>query len=151
MPNNLYTPALADTICKRISEGESLRAICRGPGMPSEGTVRGWAREDRDGFGSRYRLARELQLDHWADVIIDIADEGDRDPRDRQVRIEARKWVMSKLAPRRYGDRLLVAGEAENPLRVLHEQVSVEKLSSDQLSALETFALAMLQTRTEPK
>ena len=41
--------------------------------------------EDREGFGSRYRLARELQLDHWADVIIDIADEEDRDPRDRQI------------------------------------------------------------------
>ena len=149
MPENLYTPALADTICKRISEGESLRAICRDPDMPSEGTVRGWAREDRDGFGARYRLARELQLDHWADVIIDIADEGDRDPRDRQVRIEARKWVMSKLGPRWYGDRLLVAGEAENPLRVLHEQVSVEKLSSDQLSALQAFATAMVQKQRE--
>ena len=52
---------------------------------------------------------------------------------------------MSKLGPRRYGDRLLVAGEAENPLRVLHEQVSVERLSSDQLSALEAFAQAMVQ------
>jgi hypothetical protein len=151
MPDNLYTPALADTICRRIAEGESLRAICRDPEIPSEGAIRGWAREDRDGFGSRYRLARELQLDHWADVIIDIADDGDRDPRDRQIRIEARKWIMSKLAPRKYGDRLLVAGDAENPLRVLHEQVSVERLSSNQLSALEVFAQAMLVTRTEPK
>jgi hypothetical protein len=145
MPENLYTPALADAICRRIAEGESLRAICRDPGMPSEGTVRSWAREDRDGFGSRYRLARELQLDHWADLIIDIADEADRDPRDRQVRIESRKWIMSKLAPRRYGDRLLLAGEPENPLRVLHEQVSLEKLSPDQLGMLEAFARAMLQ------
>ena len=149
MPENLYTPALTDAICKRISEGESLRAICRDPDMPSEGTVRGWAREDRDGFGSRYRLARELQLDHWADLIIDIADEPDRDPRDRQVRIEARKWVMSKLGPRRYGDRLLVAGEAENPLRVLHEQVSVERLSSDQLDSLQAFTQAMLTKQQE--
>ena len=149
MPENLYTPALADAICKRISEGESLRAICRDHGMPSEGAVRGWAREDRDGFGARYRLARELQLDHWADLIIDIADEGDRDPRDRQVRIEARKWVMSKLGPRRYGDRLLVAGEAENPLRVLHEQVSVERLSSDQLDSLQAFTQAMLTKQQE--
>ena len=149
MPDNRYTPALADAICKRISEGESLRAICRDPDMPSEGTVRGWAREDRDGFGARYRLARELQLDHWADLIIDIADEPDRDPRDRQVRIEARKWVMSKLGPRRYGDRLLVAGEAENPLRVLHEQVSVERLSSDQLDSLQAFTQAMLTKQQE--
>ena len=149
MTDSIYTPALADAICKRISEGESLRAICRDPGMPSEGTVRGWAREDRGGFGSRYRLARELQLDHWADVIIDIADEADRDPRDRQVRIEARKWIMSKLAPRKYGDRLLVAGEAENPIRVLHEQVSLDRLSSEQLGALENLATAMLQKQRE--
>ena len=149
MPDNLYTPALADTICRRISEGESLRAICRDVGMPSEGTVSGWAREDREGFGSRYRLDRELQLDHWADVIIDIADEGDRDPRDRQVRIEARKWIMSKLAPRRYEDRLLVAGEAEIPIRVLHEQVSLDRLSFEQLDALENLAKAMVQKQRE--
>ena len=149
MPDNLYTPALADTICRRISEGESLRAICRDVGMPSEGTVSGWAREDREGFGSRYRLDRELELDHWADVIIDIADEGDRDPRDRQVRIEARKWIMSKLAPRRYEDRLLVAGEAEIPIRVLHEQVSLDRLSFEQLDALENLAKAMVQKQRE--
>jgi hypothetical protein len=118
--------------------------------MPSEGTVRGWAREDRDGFGSRYRLARELQLDHWADLIVDIADEPDRDPRDRQVRIDVRKWVMSKLAPRKYGDRLLVAGEAESPIRILHEQVSLERLTAEQLDALENLATAMLEKRREP-
>ena len=149
MPENLYTPALGDIICKRISEGESLRAICRDPEIPSEGTVRGWAREDREGFGSRYRLARELQLDHWADLIIDIADEENRDPRDRQIRIETRKWIMSKLAPRRYGDRLLLAGEPENPIRVLHEQVSLDRLTPEQLGALENLATAMVQKTSE--
>src|SRR3954453_15720833 len=102
MPENLYTPVLAEAICKRISEGESLRTICRSPGMPSEGTVRGWAREDRDGFSACYRLAREIQLDYWADEIVHLADNGELDPRDRQVRIDTRKWLMSKLAPRRY-------------------------------------------------
>jgi terminase small subunit-like protein len=139
MTDSIYTPALADAIYKRISEGESLRAICRDSGILSEGTARGWAREDRDGFGSRYRLARELQLDHWADVIIDIADEADRDPRDRQVRIKARKWIMSKLAPRRYGDPLLLAGGPENPIRVLHEQVSLDRLSPDSSTLSKTW------------
>ena len=150
MPETLYTPVLAETICTRIAEGESLRAICRGAGMPTEGAVRTWARDNRDGFGARYLLARELQLDHWADLIIDIADEPDRDPRDRQVRIDTRKWIMSKLAPRRYGDRLLLAGEAENPIRVLYEQVSLDNLSPGQLDALEAFALAMQQKQGEP-
>jgi hypothetical protein len=150
MTESIYTAALADAICKRISEGESLRAICRDPGMPTEGAVRAWARDNRDGFGPRYRLARELQRDHWADVIVDIADESDRDPRDLQFRNDTRKWKKSKLAPRRYGDRLLVAGEAENPIRVLHEQVSLDRLTPEQLGALEDFATAMLQKQREP-
>jgi terminase small subunit-like protein len=62
MTDCLYTPQLADEICRRISEGESVRSICRDPGMPSEGTVRAWSREDRDGFAVRFRIARDLQL-----------------------------------------------------------------------------------------
>src|SRR3954471_18390830 len=93
MPDSLYTPQLAERICKRIAEGESLRAICRDPGMPTEGAVRAWARDNRDEFRSRYRLARELQLEYWADQIVEIADASESDPRDRQVRIDTRKWL----------------------------------------------------------
>jgi hypothetical protein len=147
MPETVYSREVADHILKRISEGESLRSICRDAGMPSEGTVRGWSREDRDGFAARYRLARDLQLDCWSDQIVDIADEANLDPRDRQVRIETRKWIMSKLAPRRYGDRLLVAGEAENPVRILHEQANLDALSDEQVDLLERFAQATLAKR----
>jgi hypothetical protein len=98
-----YTPELADLICTRISEGESLRSICKDPGMPTEGTVRGWALRNHDGFEVKYRQARLLQLDAWADAIVDIADDPSRDPRDRQVRVDTRKWLMSKIAPKRYG------------------------------------------------
>ena len=150
MSDCLYTPALAETVCKRIAEGESLRAICRDSGMPTEGAVRAWARDNRDGFGSRYRLARELQFEFWADQIVEIADASEADPRDRQVRIDVRKWLLSKLAARRYGDRLLVAGEPENPIRVLHEQVSLNSLTSDQLASLEIFVQAMVQKQREP-
>jgi hypothetical protein len=66
MADCLYTRQLADEICRRISEGESLRSICRDPGFPSEGSVRAWSREDRDGFAVRFRIARDLQLDCWS-------------------------------------------------------------------------------------
>jgi hypothetical protein len=86
--------------------------------MPSEGTVRGWAVRDHDGFGERYRAARSLLLEAWADQFVDIADEADLDPRDRQIRVHTRQWLMSKLAPRRYGDRLLHSGDpAKSPAR----------------------------------
>ena len=150
MSDCLYTPALAETVCKRIAEGESLRAICRDSGMPTEGAVRAWARDNRDGFGARYRLARELQFEFWADQIVEIADISEADPRDRQVRIDVRKWLLSKLAARRYGDRLLVAGEPENPIRVLHEQVGLDRLTSEQLASLQIFAQAMVPKQREP-
>ena len=140
-----YTPEIADLICQRMTEGESLRSICRDPGMPTEGTVRGWAVRDHDGFGARYHAARQLLLEYWADQIVDIADQGELDPRDRQVRCDTRKWLMSKLAPRRYGDRLLHAGDPEHPMRIVHQQVSIEELSAEQLEALDRFATALIE------
>src|ERR1700730_12709917 len=148
MTQTSYTRELADAICGRMAEGESLRSICRDPGMPTEATVRGWSVRDHDGFDARYRQARMLMLESWADEIVDIADEADRDPRDRQIRCDVRKWLMSKLAPRRYGDKVTVGGDPESPLRVLHDQVSLEELSLAQLDALEAFTTAMIEARS---
>jgi hypothetical protein len=147
MTQSIYTGKLADLICTRLSEGESLRSICRDPGMPTEGTVRGWSLRNHDNFDPRYRQARLLQLDAWADEILDIADQETRDPRDRQVRVDTRKWLMSKIAPKRYGDRLQVAGEAENPLQVMHSQVSFDNLTPEQLDMLERFSIRLLDAR----
>jgi len=144
MTQSNYTHEMAETICSRMSEGESLRAICRDPGMPSEGTVRGWAVRNVDGFGERYRAARQLLMEYWADQIVDIADDGDLDPRDRQIRTGVRQWLMSKLAPRRYGDRLLHSGDPENPVLVMHKAVSLADLTEVQLAALETFTESLL-------
>src|SRR5882757_7238779 len=134
-----YTRALGDIICDRMTEGESLRAICRNVDMPSEGAVRGWAVRDVDGFGDRYRAARLLLLEFWSDQIVDIADDGDLDPRDRQMRVNTRQWLMSKLAPRRYGERLLHSGDPDNPLQIMHAQISLDDLTVVQLNALEQF------------
>src|SRR3954470_5518267 len=120
MTDSMYTSALADTICERLSEGESLRSICRDPGMPTEGAVRAWARENRDGFASRYRLARELQLEFWADQIVEIADASASDPRDRQVRIDTRKWLMSKLGPRDMAIGFLSLARLRETLKKAH-------------------------------
>ena len=94
-----------------MSEGESLRAICLDRGMPSEGTVRGWAVRDVDGFGERYRAARQILLEYWSDEIVSIADDEECDPRSRQIRTGVRQWLMSKLVSRRYGDNVQIAGD----------------------------------------
>lgn len=119
---SLHSKALADRICKRLAAGESLRSICRDDKMPSEATVRRWALEDMRGFSAQYTQARDLGLDTIADEILDIADtpvvgirtkttkdgeetvEGDMIEH-RRLQVDARKWYLSKLAPKRYGDK----------------------------------------------
>ena len=112
--------------------------------MPSEGTVRGWAVRDLDGFDQRYRAARQMLLEYWADQIVDIADDGELDPRDRQIRTGVRQWLMSKLAPRRYGDKVQIGGDPESPLQIAHQAVSLENLSDAQLDALQRFTQSLL-------
>ena len=146
MTQTNYTSEIADTICSRMSEGESLRAICRDPGMPSEGTVRGWAVRDVEGFAERYRAARQMLLEYWSDEIVAIADDGELDPRDRQIRTGVRQWLMSKLAPRRYGDKLQLAGDPESPLQIMHREASVENLSDEALDALQRFTQALMES-----
>lgn len=112
--------------------------------MPSEGTVRGWAVRDVDGFSHRYQAARQMLLEYWSDEIVSIADDEESDPRSRQIRTGVRQWLMSKLAPRRYGDKVQISGDPESPLQVMHREVSLETLSDAQLDALQRFTQSLL-------
>ena len=88
-----------------------------------------------------------MQIDAFVDEIVLLANRDDLDANDKRVRIDTLKWIASKIAPRRYGERLLVAGDAENPLQVMHQQVSLNELTDDQLEALERFTATLLQDR----
>jgi hypothetical protein len=74
--------------------------------MPDEATVRLWARENREGFYSQYARAIETRMDGHADEILEIADNEHGDPARDRLRIDTRKWLMSKIAPKRFGDKL---------------------------------------------
>jgi transposase-like protein len=148
VPETRYTPEFAEKVCERMAEGASLREVCRDNGM-AESSVRQWVRDDRDGFAARYQVARTLQVESWSDQIIEIGNREDLDPQDKRVRCDNLKWLMSKLLPKRYGDRLLVAGDAENPLQVLHAQASLDNLPSETLEALERFTLSIVEARQQ--
>ena len=70
-----YTPELGHLICERLTDGETLTAICKGSDMPAERTVRRWALDDVGGFAPQYARAREIGYYAMADEIIDIADD----------------------------------------------------------------------------
>jgi hypothetical protein len=123
-----YNQHIATVICIRIAEGESLRQILRGEGMPVQSAVYEWLLRHPE-FAERYTRAREEQADTLADEIIAIADESPEtvEVRDKEgnvldikidsgyvnyqkQRIEARKWTAMKLKPKKYGDRVAVEG-----------------------------------------
>jgi hypothetical protein len=126
-----YSDNLAQVICLRIAEGESLRKIVLDNEMPERATIYRWLLEKPD-FCDQYARAREDQAETHADEIVDIADQTpyqitDRDGNIRidsayvqwqKNRIDARKWVASKLKATKYGDVLKHTGDANNPLVV---------------------------------
>jgi len=120
-----YTPELADRICDQLSDGMSLRSVCLQEGMPSKVTVFKWLRKYPE-FLKQYEVAKEESADSHADYILDIADDGANDWMEKldkdgnvigwqingeavqrsRLRVDARKWIASKLKAKKYGDRI---------------------------------------------
>jgi hypothetical protein len=100
-------PATMALICERMAEGKSLRQICAEEGMPSKTLVMRWLNVPGNGaFVDHYARAREALADAYAEQIIEIVDSKDEDANSRRVRMDARKWVASKLAPKKYGEKI---------------------------------------------
>jgi len=98
-------------ICARLAEGESLRSICADATMPAACTVREWILADLHHFAARYARARDKGLDNMADECLVIADSATaEDAQARRLSVDTRKWYLSKLAPKRYGDQQPAAG-----------------------------------------
>lgn len=115
-----FTPELAEAICDRLANGESLRTICQADDMPAESTVRHWAKEDREGFFAQYTRARDVGLDCMADRVLHDADTA-TDAAIGRLKMDARRWYLSKMAPKRYGDKLELAGDPLNPIVTVSE------------------------------
>jgi hypothetical protein len=102
-PDVRFSQAIFDTICERLSNGESLRGICRDDGMPQVSTVWRWM-VDNEERRNQYVRAREEQADTLADEIVAIADNA-TDAQIARLQVDARKWFASKVAPKKYGDK----------------------------------------------
>lgn len=133
-----YTPELADRICSELADGKSLRTVCAPDDMPSKVTIFNWLRTNPE-FLNQYARAKAEAADAMVDEMLDIADDGSNDWMERKnqdgdnvgwqvngehiqrsrVRIDTRKWIASKLKPKKYGEKIMHSGDSEgDPIRI---------------------------------
>jgi Zn-dependent M32 family carboxypeptidase len=112
-PKVHFSHELFDEICAHIAQGRTLREIERMENMPSASTIVHWNVANHEGCSQRYTRAREMGYAMMAEDAMDIADNvapapGVPDPR---LRVETRKWLLSKMLPKTYGDKQTVDGK----------------------------------------
>jgi hypothetical protein len=119
-----YSPEIAAKLCAELSAGKSLLRVCKMEGMPGRRTVFDWM-ESHPEFLQLYQVAKNEAADLYAEEIIEIADDGRNDYMESQqdgggvaykfmgehvqrsrLRVDARKWIVSKLMPKKYGDKV---------------------------------------------
>ena len=118
---SIYSDELACEICFRLSRGDSLNRICKDPKMPEAVTVWRWLNDGKhEEFCKKYARAREYQAEYIFNDLLDIADDGSNDflvDKDgnptknmehimrSRLRVDTRKWYLSKIVPKVYGDK----------------------------------------------
>lgn len=157
-----FTQEIADIICERITDGQSLRSICTDDAMPAASTVFKWLNEQPK-FSEQYARAREAQADTLVDEMLDIVDDGRNDWVIRhgddddaagwrvngehiqrsKLRLEARKWMAAKLQPKKYGERVTqeLTGKDGGPIQT-------EDMTPNDLARRIAFVLAKAAKET---
>lgn len=125
-----YTDELAEYICERIADGDSLRGICSDPDMPDRETVRRWKFESEN-FRGLFAQAREQAADSYADRMLAYCDRFERAESITEVQglkeaSQNLRWLAGVTKPRVYGDlqKLEHSGAGGSPLRVMIERPS---------------------------
>ena len=159
-----FNKKIAEEICIRLMQGESLRKILAADEMPAQSTVYLWlirAKEEKASkelklFSEQYAQARRIQAEGYIDEVMDIADDGSNDWMEKfdkdgqsvgwmlngehvqrsRVRIDTRKWIASKLVPKVYGDKIQqeLSGPDGEPIQTKATVITAEPMSIEDWS-----------------
>ena len=119
-----------------MRNGLSLRQSSENANVKAQ-TFLSWVDQDKD-LSEQYARARSDMIDKIADDILKIADEeliptgeGKVDSamvQKQRLRVDTRKWLLSKLAHKKYGDKLELSGDEHAPVSIERiERVIVKK------------------------
>ena len=163
---SIYNPELAAQICEHIAQGKSLRTIAEMEGMPHQATIMAWLDGSHPDFSEQYARAREAQADKLAEETLLIADESSQDTyvdadgnvktnteaiQRSKLRVDTRKWLASKMAPKKYGDKVAIGGADDlGPVQTVTKEmtdaeraVRLSRAINDNPAALQALAAAL--------
>ena len=112
----IFSEELGDLICERIARGESVRKICKDESMPARKTVHLWfLDENKKEFLHKYEIACDIRADELFDELEEIADIPDttESPMRSRLRVDTRKWYLSKVLPKKFGEKIDVTSGGE--------------------------------------
>ena len=103
---SIYSEKLVNRMLEEIASGRSVIGLCREEDWtPNAETWYRWLYKI-EGLSNRYAQAKSVQSEREADIILDIADNAtNQDYQVARLRVDARKWIASKLLPNKYGER----------------------------------------------
>ena len=120
MAKTKFTQELFDDICQAIATSENgIAKICKNAGIAMQ-TFYNWMGDDKD-LLERYARAKDAQLQLMVEQILTISDDGLNDVMEdaegnirvnydhiqrSKLRVDTRKWLLSKLKPKVYGDKV---------------------------------------------
>ncbi len=103
-----YKQDLADRICDMFSYGASMKEVCENKDMPAPSTVYLWLTKHPE-FSEKYARAKadgqESEMESLKDIAIKVLND-ELEPQKARVAADIIKWRVTKLAPKKYGDRI---------------------------------------------
>ena len=131
----MISQEIRDLICEQLADGKSLREVCRQDGMPSVWSFLRAVEADA-ALAQQYARAKETGIEALAADTLAIANtpmlgvirtvkaDGSIEEKQadmiehRRLQVDTRKWLLSKLAPKKYGDKLELGGELRQVHRI---------------------------------
>lgn len=127
-PDSPERARIADQVLAGMGQGLSAFKACEAAGVPYP-TFLLWVGDDAE-LAERYTRARENLIERMANELLEISDkdveiqDGKRDwaaVQKHKLQVDTRKWLLSKLAPKKYGDKvgLELSGQNGGPIQIL--------------------------------
>lgn len=125
-----YSVKIGSLICSLVADGLSLRTITKSSKeFPSMARIFEWLREHED-FAAQYAKAKEDAADAMAQDLQDITDDMSIPSDHKRIMVDTRKWILSKVKRRVYGDKVSteITGADGGPVQVSQDITGIKDI-----------------------